>query len=64
MLTVDDAAAAMGPLTEALEQAGLTEVSIEPANPNLEDLFVQIVRRDRRSEEKGKRGKGKRRKGV
>ena len=46
MLTVDDAAAAVGPLTEALEQAGLTEVSIEPADPDLEDLFVQIVRRE------------------
>jgi hypothetical protein len=31
-------------LTEALTQAGLTEVSIAPAEPNLEDLFVQIVR--------------------
>jgi len=46
MITVDDAAAAVRPLTEVLQQAGLTEVSLERANPNLEDLFVQIVRRD------------------
>ncbi|MGA9753706.1 MAG: ABC transporter ATP-binding protein [Desulfobaccales bacterium] len=45
MVTVDDAAAAMGPLQEVLEQAGLTEVSLARANPDLEDLFVQIVRR-------------------
>jgi ABC-2 type transport system ATP-binding protein len=45
MITVDDAAAAVGPLTAALTQAGLTGVSMERANPNLEDLFVQIVRR-------------------
>ena len=45
MLTVASAAQASGPLTEALEQAGLTEVSIAPAEPNLEDLFVQIVRK-------------------
>jgi len=45
MITVDDAAAAVGPLTEALTQAGLTGVTMERANPNLEDLFVQIVRR-------------------
>lgn len=46
MITVDDAAAAVRPLTEALEQAGLTGVSMERANPDLEDLFVQIVRRE------------------
>jgi hypothetical protein len=45
MLTVAAAAQAAGPLTQALEQAGLTEVSVAPAEPNLEDLFVQIVRR-------------------
>jgi ABC-2 type transport system ATP-binding protein len=44
MLTVANADQAAGPLTEALTQAGLTEVSIAPAEPNLEDLFVQIVR--------------------
>jgi len=46
MVTVDDAAAALRPLTEALKQAGLTGVSLERAIPNLEDLFVQIVRRE------------------
>ena len=45
MLTVASRAQAAGPLKEALEAAGLTEVSISPAEPNLEDLFVQIVRR-------------------
>jgi drug efflux transport system ATP-binding protein len=45
MLTVASADKAAGPISEALEQAGLTEVSIAPAEPNLEDLFVQIVRR-------------------
>jgi ABC-2 type transport system ATP-binding protein len=46
MVTVDDAAAAVAPLTAVLEQAGLSPVTIGPAAPNLEDLFVQIVRRD------------------
>jgi len=45
MLTVAAAAQAAGPLAQALKQAGLTEVSVAPAEPNLEDLFVQIVRR-------------------
>jgi len=45
MITVDDAAAAVRPLTEVLTQAGLTGVTMERANPDLEDLFVQIVRR-------------------
>jgi ABC-2 type transport system ATP-binding protein len=50
MLSVDNAAAALGPIQAALEQAGLTDVAIEAAQANLEELFVQIVRRD----EKGK----------
>jgi hypothetical protein len=45
MLAVDNAATAMGAIKEALEQAGLTDVAIEPAQPTLEELFVQIVRR-------------------
>ena len=45
MLTVASRTQAAGPLTETLENAGLTEVCIAPAEPNLEDLFVQIVRR-------------------
>jgi drug efflux transport system ATP-binding protein len=49
MLTVASADQAAGPIAEALEQAGLTEVVIAPAEPNLEDLFVQIVRRQEES---------------
>jgi len=45
MITVDHAAAAMGPLRALLEQAGLTQVTIARASPNLEELFVQVVRR-------------------
>ncbi len=46
LVTVDSAAAASGPLTEALTQAGLTEVRIAPVEPGLEDLFVQMVERE------------------
>jgi len=54
MITVDDAAAAAGPLQKVLEEAGLTDISMERAAPNLEDLFVQVVRRDEKNEgEKG-----------
>jgi len=35
----------MAPLTTALEGAGLTGVVMAPAAANLEDLSVQIVRR-------------------
>jgi hypothetical protein len=42
---VDNADAAVAPLTAVLEQAGLSPVTMGPAAPNLEDLFVQIVRR-------------------
>jgi ABC-2 type transport system ATP-binding protein len=45
MLTVASRTQAAGPLTEALTEAGLTQVNIALAEPNLEDLFVQIVRR-------------------
>ena len=45
MLTVESAAAAAAPLKEVLEGAGLTGVAMGPASPTLEDLFVQIVRR-------------------
>jgi ABC-2 type transport system ATP-binding protein len=47
MLTVASAAQASVPLTTALEQAGLSAVSVAPAEPNLEDLFVQIVERQK-----------------
>jgi ABC-2 type transport system ATP-binding protein len=44
MVTVDDRAAAQEALTQALSEAGLAGVSLAPAEPTLEDLFVQIVR--------------------
>jgi ABC-2 type transport system ATP-binding protein len=44
MITVDHAAEALVPLTEALTDAGLKNVSITPAHPTLEDLFVQVMR--------------------
>jgi ABC-2 type transport system ATP-binding protein len=46
MITVDNAAQAADPLTKVLEDAGLTGVKIEPAHPTLEDLFVQVMRRE------------------
>jgi hypothetical protein len=59
MITVDDAAAAAAPLQKTLEEAGLTDISMERAAPNLEDLFVQVVRRDEKTGgEKAKRAKG------
>ncbi len=54
MITVENAGQAFGPIKEALEQAGLTGVSLEPAQPNLEDLFVQVVRRQEGQEELAK----------
>jgi drug efflux transport system ATP-binding protein len=50
MLTVAAAAPASGPLAAALEQAGLREVSVTPAEPDLEDLFVQSVLRQEERE--------------
>jgi drug efflux transport system ATP-binding protein len=44
MVTVADRAAAQKILAQALEEAGLGGVSLAPAEPTLEDLFVQIVR--------------------
>ena len=44
MVTVDHRAQAEKPLAQALSEAGLEEVSLAPAEPTLEDLFVQIVR--------------------
>jgi ABC-2 type transport system ATP-binding protein len=46
MITVDHAAPAIAPLTRVLTDAGLQNVSLEPAHPSLEDLFVQVMRRD------------------
>ena len=45
MVTVEDKEAAFGPLEESLKEAGLTRIRIVPAEPTLEELFVQIVRR-------------------
>jgi ABC-2 type transport system ATP-binding protein len=45
MVTVDHAEEAAGPLVKALEDAGLENVSLAPAHPSLEDLFVQVMRR-------------------
>ena len=45
MVTVEDKEAALGPLEESLKEAGLTRIRIVPAEPTLEELFVQIVRR-------------------
>jgi ABC-2 type transport system ATP-binding protein len=44
MITVDKSAAAQEPLAQALAAAGLHAVSLAPAEPSLEDLFVQIIR--------------------
>ncbi len=44
MVTVENAAQAAGPLKEALARAGVGEVQLNPAQPELEDLFVQIIR--------------------
>jgi ABC-2 type transport system ATP-binding protein len=45
MVTVEDKEAALAPLEESLKEAGLTGIRIVPAEPTLEELFVQIVRR-------------------
>ena len=45
MVTVEHADESVEPLRQALEKAGLTGVQIAGAIPSLEDLFVQIVRR-------------------
>jgi ABC-2 type transport system ATP-binding protein len=44
MVTVASGAQAREPLARALAEAGLTGVTLDPAEPTLEDLFVQIVR--------------------
>ena len=45
MITVEDAEQAAGPLAKVLTDAGLKNVSLAPAQPTLEDLFVQVMRR-------------------
>jgi molybdenum cofactor biosynthesis enzyme MoaA len=44
-------------MSAALETAGVGDVRIAPAEPALEELFVQIVRREE-GEEAGTRGQG------
>ena len=44
MVTVDEYAAAREALSQALSEAGLEGADLAPAEPSLEDLFVQIVR--------------------
>jgi ABC-2 type transport system ATP-binding protein len=55
MITVDNAAQAAGPLTKVLEDSGLKNISMAPAHPTLEDLFVQVMRRE---DESGRTGEG------
>ena len=45
VLTVDRAEAALGLIEQTLRQAGVTGVRIYEAEPGLEDIFVQIIRR-------------------
>jgi len=46
MVTVDRGETALAPLAKALEAGGFAGVRIGPAEPALEELFVQIVRRE------------------
>jgi len=46
MVTVESREAARGPIEEALKEAGLAEVRVAPAEPTLEDVFIQIVSRE------------------
>jgi ABC-2 type transport system ATP-binding protein len=46
MVTVASREAARGPIEEALKEAGLAEVRVAPAEPTLEDVFIQIVSRE------------------
>lgn len=46
MVTVAHRQEALAPLTAALEGGGFTGIRISPAEPALEEMFVQIVRRE------------------
>jgi ABC-type multidrug transport system ATPase subunit len=46
MVTVKQAEEATGPLRQALLQAGMAEVEINRTEPGLEEVFVQIIRRE------------------
>jgi drug efflux transport system ATP-binding protein len=45
VLTVDRAEPALGLIEQTLRQAGITDVQISATEPGLEDIFVQIMRR-------------------
>jgi drug efflux transport system ATP-binding protein len=45
VVTVDRAETALGLIEQALRQAGITDVRIAETEPGLEDIFVQIMRR-------------------
>jgi ABC-2 type transport system ATP-binding protein len=45
VLTVDRAELAVGLIEQTLRQAGVTAVQISETEPGLEDIFVQIIRR-------------------
>jgi ABC-type multidrug transport system ATPase subunit len=45
VLSVDRAEAAVGLIEQTLSQAGVTAVRISGTEPGLEDIFVQIMRR-------------------
>jgi ABC-2 type transport system ATP-binding protein len=57
MTTVARREEALAPMSAALEAAEVGDVRIAPAEPALEELFVQIVRREE-GEEAGTRGQG------
>jgi molybdenum cofactor biosynthesis enzyme MoaA len=42
---VDRAEAALGRIEQTLRQAGVTDVQISGTEPGLEDIFIQIMRR-------------------
>ena len=46
MITVEDRAAALGPVQKSLEAGGLPGATVALAEPGLEDVFVQIIRED------------------
>ncbi len=45
MITLSSSQAALAPLAQTLRRAGLAEVTLRPAAPGLEDVFVQVIRR-------------------
>ena len=50
MITVDQSFMALRPLKQHLADAGLTDITLKVAEPDLEDVFVQVISRE---EEKG-----------